>query len=62
MTKHVTMSDSSCEAEYKELAKCAKGTKFIQMLLEELRLAELPGFLFEDNSGAIFLVPQNKRL
>ena len=55
MAKHVTMSDSSCEAEYKELAKCAKGTKFVQMLLEELRLAELPGLLFEDNSGAIFL-------
>ena len=55
MAKQGTMSDSSCKAEYKELAKCAKGTKFIQMLLEELRLAELPGFLFEDNSGAIFL-------
>ena len=49
------MSDSSCKAEYKELAKCAKGTKFIQMLFKELRLAELTGFLFEDNSGAIFL-------
>ena len=55
MAKHVTMSDSSCKAEYKELAKCAKGTKFIQMLLEELRLTELPGFLLKDNSGAIFL-------
>ena len=29
MSKHLTMSDSSCEAEYKELAKCAKGTKFL---------------------------------
>ena len=29
MAKHHTVSDSSCEAEYKELAKCAKGVKFI---------------------------------
>ena len=55
MSKHLTMSDSSCEAEYKELAKCAKGMKFLQMLLGELRLAELPGLMFEDNAGAIFL-------
>ena len=35
MAKHVTMSDSSCcEAEYEGLTNCAKGTKFIQMLLE----------------------------
>ena len=33
MAKHITMSDSSCEAEYKELAKCGKGSKFIHMLL-----------------------------
>ena len=55
MSKHLTMSDSSCEAEYKELAKCAKGTKFLQMLLGELGLVEKPGFMFEDNAGGIFL-------
>ena len=26
MAKHLTMSDSSCKAEYKDLAKCTKGT------------------------------------
>ena len=49
------MSDSSCEAEYKELAKCGKGVKFIQMLMNELNLMELPGIMLEDNAGAIFL-------
>ena len=48
MSKHLTMSDSSCEAEYKELAKCAKGTKFLQKLLGELGLVELPELMFED--------------
>ena len=33
MAKHHSVSDSSCEAEYKELAKCAKGVKFLYMLL-----------------------------
>ena len=61
MAKHLTLSDSSCEAEYKELAKCAKGVKFTQMLLGELRLLEIPGILFEDNSGSIFLA-QNKQV
>ena len=55
MAKHLTMSDSSCEAEYKELAKCGKGVKFIQMLMNELNLMELPGIMLEDNAGAIFL-------
>ena len=36
MSKPLTMSDSSCEAEYKELVKCSKETKFLQMLLGEL--------------------------
>ena len=58
MAKHIMMSDSSREAEeYEELvAKCAgKGTKFFQMLLGELNLAELPdGLLFEDSAGANF--------
>ena len=55
MAKHHTVSDSSCEAEYKELAKCAKGVKFIQMLLEEMNLVDYPGAIGEDNQGAIFL-------
>ena len=55
MAKHHTVSDSSCEAEYKELAKCAKGVKFIQMLLQEFNLVEYPGLIGEDNQGAIFL-------
>ena len=55
MAKHATLSDSTTEAEYKELAKLAKDMKFIQMLLTELKLVELPGLLFEDNAGAIFL-------
>jgi len=61
MAKHLTLSDSSCEAEYKELAKCAKGVKFVQMFLGELRLRELPGILFEANSGSIFLA-RNKQV
>jgi len=55
MSKHLTLSDSSCEAEYKELTKSAKGSKFIQMMLEEFNLADTPAMLFEDNAGAIFL-------
>lgn len=55
MAKHHTVSDSSCEAEYKELAKCAKGVKFIQMLLGELNLLDIPGYIGEDNKGTIFL-------
>ena len=29
--------------------------KFAQMLLTELKLVELPGYMFENNGGAIFL-------
>ena len=53
--KHHSVSDSSCEAEYKELAKCAKGVKFVHMMLEEFNLVDLPGAIGEDNQGAIFL-------
>ena len=42
VANHNTVSDISCEAEYKELAKCAKGVKFIQMLLNELNLVQYP--------------------
>ena len=49
MTKHNTVSGSTTEAEYKESAK------FILMLQEELRMADLPAIIFCDKSGAIFL-------
>ena len=55
MAKHHTVSNSSCEAEYKELTKCAKGVMFVQSILSELKLVELPGLIGEDNQGAIFL-------
>ena len=55
IAKHDTLSDSTTEAEYKELAKLAKGMKFISMILEEFKLNEKPGILIEDNAGAIFL-------
>ena len=61
MVKYLTLSDTSCEAEYKELVKCAKGVKFVQMLLGELKLSELPGILFEDNAGSSCLA-QNKQV
>ena len=55
MTKHNTLSDSTTEAEYKELAKASKSTKFILMLQEKLKMADSPAIIFCDNSGAIFL-------
>ena len=55
MAKHNSLSDSTTEAEYKELAKTAKCSKFILMLQKELKLVDLPAILFEDNYGAIFL-------
>ena len=61
MEKHHSVSDSSCEAEYKELEKCAKGVKFLHMLLGELNLVDLPGVIGEDNQGAIFLA-NNKQV
>jgi len=55
MTKHNTLSDSTTEAEYKELAKTGKSVKFILMLQQELRIADSPAIIFSDNSGAIFV-------
>ena len=55
MAKHTSLSDSTTEAEYKELAKTSKCSKFVLMLQRELRLEDLPAILFEDNTGAIFL-------
>ena len=59
--KHKTVSDSTTEAEYKEMTKCAKSVKFVQMLLGEFRLSVLPGLIGEDNAGAIFLA-RNKQV
>ena len=61
MAKHCTVSDSSCEAEYKELAKCAKGVKFVQNILSEMKLLKLPGLIGEDNQGTFFLT-ENKQV
>ena len=49
---------SSTEAEYIAASMCATEIKFIQMLLEELMPTEetRPATLFEDNTGAIFLM------
>ena len=55
MAKHQTVSVSSCEAEYKELAKCAKGVMFVHNILKEINHLILPGLIGEDNQGAIFL-------
>jgi hypothetical protein len=49
---------SSTEAEYIAASMCATEIKFIQMLLEELMptVETRPATLFEDNTGAIFLM------
>ena len=56
-----TVSMSSCESEYKSACSAAKEMKFQQMLLEEIAMVELPGIIFEDNRGTIFLV-KNKQV
>jgi len=55
MTKHNTLSDSTTEAEYKELEKASKSVKFILMIQQELRVEDSPSIIFCDNSGAVFL-------
>jgi len=49
---------SSTEAEYVAASTCATEIKFIQMLLEEIMPDQevRPGTLFEDNTGAIYLM------
>jgi hypothetical protein len=49
---------SSTEAEYVAASMCATEVKFVQMLLEELmpNAETRPATLFEDNTGAIFLM------
>ena len=55
-TTQKTVTLSSCESEYVALASAAKELLFIQSLLGEFNSAVLPGIMFEDNMGAIFLV------
>jgi hypothetical protein len=49
---------SSTEAEYYAASTCATDIKFLQMLFEELfpKVKIRPATLFEDNTGAIFLM------
>ena len=56
-----TVSMSSCESEYKSACSAAKEMKFQQMLLEEIAMVDLPGIIYEDNRGTIFLV-KNKQV
>ena len=52
---------SSCESEYKSACSASKEMKFQKLLLEETAMVELPGIIFEDNRGTIFLV-KNKHV
>ena len=56
--KIVTLS--STEAEYAALSECAQETKFEWMLLNELTGAIKPAIIYQDKTGAIFLVKINK--
>jgi hypothetical protein len=48
---------SSTEAEYVAASMCGTEIKFISMLLDELQVAyPKPSMLFEDNTGAIFIM------
>ena len=50
-----TVSMSSAESEYIAASSAAQEMTFQQMLLSEVSETVLPGVLFEDNEGAIFL-------
>ena len=54
--KQATVTLSSTEAEYISLSDCCQETKFQWMLLRELTGSKEPGTIYEDNTGAIFLV------
>ena len=56
-----TSSLSTTESEYKTLANGSKEQQFQLMLMREIAEIKLPGILFEDNTGAIFLV-HNKQV
>ena len=52
---------STTESEYVSLSTCAQETVFTNMLLDEVAKCERPGVIYEDNTGAIFLV-KNKQV
>ena len=56
-----TTTLSSTEAKYVSFAMCAQETLFQQMLLDEIATCNKPGIIFEDNTGAIYLV-KNKQV
>jgi hypothetical protein len=47
---------SSSEAEYVAIAAAAQEVRFTQQLLEEILMCIKPAIIYEDNTGAIFLV------
>ena len=48
---------SSTEAEYVAASMCGTEVKFVTMLLDELKLDyPKPSVMFEDNTGAIFIM------
>jgi hypothetical protein len=56
-----TVTQSSTEAEYIEMAECTKEQRFIQMLLEEIYHNKGPGIIIGDSQPAEFLV-KNKQV
>ena len=50
-----TCTLSSTESEYVALGECGQDLKFVCMFLHELGVGEMPGIIYEDNEGAIFL-------
>lgn len=52
---HDTVSVSTAEAEYKELSKCSRGAKFVQIMFEEMMDSKVMVYMCEDNTGAVYL-------
>ena len=51
---------SSTESEYIALGECGQELKFICMFLQEVGVGKIPGIIFEDNEGAIFLAKNSQ--
>ena len=51
---------SSTESEYFTLGECGQELKFICMFLQEVGVGEMPGIIYEDNEGAIFLAKNSQ--
>ena len=51
--KVVTLT--STESEYIALRECGQELKFICILFQEIGVGKLPGVIFEEKGGAIFL-------